>query len=627
MNSVNPENNLAIIALTKKGSVIGYCLQQHFPGSQLFLPEKFGFDQEDGVNLFGLPAKKVMLAAFNHYRYLILVMAVGIAVRLIAPLIKNKHEDPAIIVIDETGKFAVSLLSGHSGANDLAKQVAHFLGAQPVVTTASEVSETIAIDELGKEFGWEIENKEGVTRVAAVLINGGGVGIYQDAGEKNWWPKEKSLTNNVRIFSSIEELRKSDCEAALLITDQIFSSEFQLPNIPTVVYRPKSLVVGIGCNRGIGANEIEKAVLDIFTRFKLAPKSISNLATIDIKSDELGLLEFARKYHLPIAYFDKDTLKRVDFPSSPSDMVLRYMGTPAVCESAAMLSSGSNSLIIPKVNYHSAISIAIARLSDVNGKQSRRGKLFLVGIGPGDQAHMTFRAKEVLKLSDVVVGYKNYVKLVEFLIADKEVISSGMREEVKRAESAIKLAQEGRHVAIICGGDSGIYGMTGLIGEILHQNDEALDIEVVPGIPALVASAALLGAPVTADFACISLSDCLVPWDEISHRLELAAQTDFVIIIYNPKSKYRQHQLAKAREIVLQHRSPTTLVGIVNSAYRSKQKVIITNLQCLLEHEVDMTTTIIIGNSGTFTFDRWMVTPRGYQRRYALGNEPGIKRD
>ncbi len=417
----------------------------------------------------------------------------------------------------------------------------------------------------------------------------------------------------------MESLKESECQAAIIISDRILTEKDLLPKgYNTLTYRPKSLVIGIGVNRGTGAEEIEKAVIRLFTEHGLAIKSIRNIATIDLKKNESGLMEFAEKHNLPIEHFDKEFLSRVKVPSAPSAMVNRHVGTPAVCEPAAMLSSGNSSVIVPKTSYGRAVSISVARVPFDIRESMKTGRLFLVGLGPGGPEHMTFRAREVLRDSEVVVGYKSYIRLVEPFIADKEVITTGMTEEVQRAKTALDLARAGRQVSIICSGDSGIYGMAGLVGEILREQGDSLDIEVVPGVPALVASAAVLGAPVTGDFASISLSDYLVPWQEIELRLKMAAQADYVIIIYNPKSRRRQRHIVEAREVILRYRPPTTPVGIVRNACRKGQEMIITDLQHLLDHEIDMNTTIIIGNSSTFTFNGWMVTPRGYLNKYSL---------
>ena len=615
-------NTMAITAITKKGVALGRRLNQLVPDSHLYLPEKFADEELSGEFRFVPPAKKVIRQVFSQYPYLILIMAVGAVVRLLASELRSKCEDPAVVVVDEAGTFVVSLISGHGGgANELAKKVAHLIGAQPVVTTASEVSATIAVDLLGKEFGWELETSDNLNKVTASVVNDECTGIYQDTGERNWWKRDSPLPSNVHVFSSIEDLIKSNCKAAIIISDQVLSKENQLPPNGALVYRPRSMVVGIGCNRGTKAHEIEQAVLSLFSEYRLSIKSIRNLATIDLKKSETGILEFARKYNLPIEYYNKETLSKVGFPSDPSLAALEHVGTPTVCEAAAILSSGIPNLVIPKTSYARTVSIAVARLSFDTLRSPKSGKLFLVGLGPGAMEHMTFRAKEALSASDVVVGYKSYAKLVEPLITHKEVITTGMTEEVRRATIAVNLAQKGKAVSLICSGDSGIYGMAGLVGEISQRRGDKLDAEVVPGVPALVASAALLGAPLTGDFACISLSDHLVPWEEISQRLELAAQANFVIIIYNPRSKKRQRQLAKAKGIILQYREPTTPVGVVNNACREGQKVIITDMQHLLDHEIDMNTTIIVGNSDTLTFDKWMITPRGYSKKYDLITE------
>ena len=614
------KKDIAIVAITRKGVALGQRLRLLLPHSHLYLPEKFAVEPKLNEHPFSSPAKEVVSEIFSRYRYLVLVMAMGIAVRVVASELGDKHKDPGVIVVDDAGSFSVSLLSGHvGGANQLARKISSLIGAHPVITTASEVSQTIAVDLLGREFGWELEDNRSVTAVSAALVNGESVGIYQDAGEKNWWPKTKPLPDNVRIFTTIEALTQSNSQAGLIVTDRILDNKHQalLPR-NTVIYRPKSLVVGIGCNRGTRFAEIEESVNRVFSEQGLSIKSIRNIATITLKKNETGLLEFARKYRLQIEYFDKETLCGVNFPSSPSAAALRHVGTPAVCESAALLSSGSDSLIVPKVSCNRAVTIAVARFA-FNGEKQKQGKLFLVGIGPGDPEHMTFKARESIDRSEVVVGYKTYIKLIEPYLHQKEVIATGMGAEVERVKMAISLAKKGRTVSLVSSGDTGIYGMAGLVGEMLHQQPgEDFDIEVIPGVPLLAASATLLGAPISGDFVSISLSDYLVPWEEITLRLKLAAQGNFVIVLYNPRSKSRKHQLAEAREIILQYRPPSTPVGITTNAYRQKQEVVITDLEHMFDYEIGMNTTIIIGNSATFTLARWMVTPRGYRTKYDL---------
>jgi cobalt-factor III methyltransferase len=258
----------------------------------------------------------------------------------------------------------------------------------------------------------------------------------------------------------------------------------------------------------------------------------------------------------------------------------------------------------------------------VVGGKNMSGKLLIVGFGPGNFEHITERAKEALQESDMIIGYKTYVELIQGLLSNQQVISTGMTEEVTRAQEAVKQAEQGKKVAVISSGDAGVYGMAGLVYEVLVEKGwsrkDGVEIEIIPGISAINSCASLLGAPVMHDACTISLSDHLTPWTLIEKRIEAAASADFVIALYNPKSGRRTRQIAEAQRILLQYRSPDTPVGLVKSAYRDRQNIVITNLKEMLEHEIGMLTTVIIGNSSTFLYDDLMITPRGYQRKYTL---------
>jgi precorrin-3B C17-methyltransferase len=257
-----------------------------------------------------------------------------------------------------------------------------------------------------------------------------------------------------------------------------------------------------------------------------------------------------------------------------------------------------------------------------------KGKIFVVGIGPGSAEHLTQRARTALYEADVIVGYKTYVNLIKCIAGGKEIVSTGMTQEVERCKAAIELAEKGKKVAVISSGDAGIYGMAGLIYELVSSRPLPLgegwgeghvsrltshDIEVIPGVSALNAAAAVLGAPLMHDFAAVSLSDLLASWELIEKRVEAAAMADFAICIYNPKSSGRTEQIGIARDLILKHRKPDTPVGIVKNAMREGQKVVITTLAEMLNHDIDMLTTVIIGNSQTYVVDGVMVTPRGYK--------------
>jgi precorrin-3B C17-methyltransferase len=255
-----------------------------------------------------------------------------------------------------------------------------------------------------------------------------------------------------------------------------------------------------------------------------------------------------------------------------------------------------------------------------------RGQLFVVGIGPGDHDQMTFRAKEVIDESEVIIGYETYVSLIDELIVGKEIHRYPMTQEVDRANQAISIAESGKKVSLVSSGDPGIYGMTGLVYEILAERnwdkERGIYVECVPGVSSLNSCAALVGSPLMTDFAVVSMSDLLVPWEIIVKRVEAAAKGDFVTVIYNPTSKRRVHQLRDTQQIFLRYRSPNTPVAIIRGAYRESQAIVITDLQRLLEPKyqqlMGMITTVIVGNTSTFTFQNLMVNPRGYKSKYEL---------
>ena len=252
------------------------------------------------------------------------------------------------------------------------------------------------------------------------------------------------------------------------------------------------------------------------------------------------------------------------------------------------------------------------------------GKLYIVGVGPGSHDHMTFRAKEVIEKSDTIVGYDTYVTLVEDLIKGKDIYRYAMTQEVERAKQCIDLAQEGKVVSLVSSGDPGIYGMAGLIYETLAEAGwdpkTGLEVEIIPGVSALNSCASLVGSPLMTDFAVVSMSDLLVPWEIITKRVEAAAQGDYVIVIYNPSSKKRIHQLQDTRKLLLKYRKPSTPVAIIKGAFRDSQSIVMTDLQSMEEHadKLGMISTVIIGNSSTYNFKNLMINPRGYASKYNL---------
>ena len=552
---------------------------------------------------------------------LIFIMAAGIVVRTIAPLVKDKRTDPGVVMMDEKGKFVTSLLSGHlGGANRLATGIAQFLGGRANISTASDVNNMPSLDLWAQEQGLVIEEWGLLPHAGTRLLNSGALKVYTEI------PVELP-----DVFYKVDDPGIAD----VCITNKKSVYHSDSGSIKGQLYlRPKNLAVGIGCNSKTTASEIEGVVKKVFDEHNLSFLSVSVLATIDLKAGEPGLIDFAGKSGIKIVTFTPDELNRVR-GIEKSATVFKATGAYAVSEAAALIASGAGPLIVRKQKAGNVtLAIAEERPGAVNCCCSAVGKIYVVGTGPGSIEHITPYAREAIRKSEAVVGYGTYLDLITDLIKDKEVVSTGMTQEIDRCRTAVELALSGKTVAVVSGGDPGIYAMAGLVIEVLKEvsskqyevsrkeNTETsaycllptayCKIEVIPGISALNAAASRLGAPLMHDFAVISLSDRLTPWELIEKRLEAAAMADFVIVLYNPKSMGRPEHIDKARAACLRYRNAETPVGIVRAAMRENEEVIITNLKDMLNHDIDMQTTVIIGNSTTFTWNNLMITPRGY---------------
>lgn len=244
---------------------------------------------------------------------------------------------------------------------------------------------------------------------------------------------------------------------------------------------------------------------------------------------------------------------------------------------------------------------------------NKKGKVYVVGLGPGNHEYMTYAAVAAIEKSNMIVGYKTYIDLVKDLIREKEILSSGMRKEIDRCTKALECAEEGNIVSLISSGDSGVYGMAGIMLEIAEKKNSSIEIEIVPGVTAANSAAACLGAPIMHDYTVISLSDLLTDWELIQKRLHCAGQGDFIVCLYNPKSMGRQTHIEVAREILMKYKDKDTPVGIVQNAKRENENIVTTTLEKMLDHEINMLTTVIIGNSKTYVSGGKMITPRGYK--------------
>ena len=535
------------------------------------------------ARLYAERPKEALRLAWRECEGIVLFLAVGAAVRLVAPLLGDKRSDPGIVCVDDAGRFAVALVGGHGGgANALAGRVAGALGAAPVVTTASDLVGSPALDSFGAGLGFKIEGGSDLAALGAALVSGERVNLVSDLR----WPLGPLPQNVVRA--------KEPEPPVILISDRLVG----VPR-PAAVYRPPSLVVGVGCSRGAGSGEILDLIDRSLTENGLSGRSIASLTSVEAKSDEAGLLEAAAALGMPLRFYAAEELAAMDTPN-PSFVVENAVGTPSVAE-ASVLASGAE-LVAEKRKSGNA-TVAIGRLPV-------RGRLSLVSLGPGDGALIPPLARDALAAAELVVGLDQYVERIAHLLRPGTRVSTPpLGSEIERAEQALTEARAGGSVALVSGGDVGIYAMA---SPALGLAGDDIDVTVVPGVTAAQAAASLLGSPLGHDHCSISLSDLLTPWEVIQERVRAAAEADFVVSLYNPRSKGRDWQLGKAREVLLEHRSPDTPVGIVREAYREGQGVVLTDLGSLRPEDADMLTIVVIGSSRTEIRAGRMVTPRGY---------------
>jgi cobalt-precorrin 5A hydrolase/precorrin-3B C17-methyltransferase len=529
-----------------------------------------------GTRLYDGPAKQALPRAWAECHEIVCFLAVGATSRLISPLLESKWVDPAVVCVDQAARFAVPLVGGHAaGANALAARVAEVLGAEAVITTATDAAGLPGLDALG----WPAEGAVG--SVSRALLDGEKVVLESEA---TWPIPPLPVTpgggpGNYRI----------------LITDRVLA-----PDEFTVVLRPPSLVVGVGASSGVTAAEVLGLVDGALSLAGLSPASVMAMATVDVKAQEPGIVEAAQSRGWPLITYPADRLAAIEVPS-PSAAALAAVGTPSVAEAAALASSAT--LVMPKRKSPMATA-AVGRIRP-------RGRLVLVGLGPGARDLLTPRAVTELRRASVVVGLDSYLEqIADLLRPGTRVLASGLGSEEERAGAAVAEARKGHAVALLGSGDAGVYAMG---SPALAQAGTDIDVVEVPGVTAALAAAALLGAPLGHDHAVISLSDLHTPWEVIERRVRAAAEGDFVAVFYNPRSERRDWQLGAALAILAGHRPPTTPAGVVRDADRDGEQVTITTLAGLDPAQVDMHCLVIVGSTSTTVVAGRMVTPRGYR--------------
>jgi len=551
----------------------------------------------DGVAWQTGDLQRLLTSEWSRSHAFVAVGSCGAITRLIAPRLSGKDTDPAVVVVDGQGRFAIPLLGGHgAGAEALAIAVAALLGGEAVITGAGASQGRLALDSFGTGWGW----RRGPGPWDALMkssARGAPLQLEHHSGNDRWLQLDGlpcTGTSSERLSVGVE--RSDHCR-----------------------WHPPALWVGMGCERNTSLELLERGLSEALAAQGLALEAVAGLASADRKADEPALLELAERHGWPLRCFSSSALHAVEVPN-PSPVVEAELGTASVAEAAALLACGPNASL--RVQKHieraapgeqGAATVAIAQAAKQWAPQ--RGTLHLIGSGPGSLALLTPDARAALAESSVWVGYGLYLDLLEPLRRPDQLRSDGqLTQERERCREALELACQGLSVALVSSGDSGIYGMAGLALEqwmALAKHDRPA-FQVHPGLSALQLAAARAGAPLMHDFCTVSLSDRLTPWAVIEQRLQAAADGDFVVALYNPRSKGRDWQLGRAQELLLAQRPGTTPVVLARQLGRPEEAVSLHTLGELPIEQVDMLTLVLIGNSSSRVEGGRMVTPRGY---------------
>lgn len=524
---------------------------------------------------------------FSDGRPIIGICAAGILIRLLAPVLTDKHNEPPVLALSQDGSHIVPLLGGHHGANRLAREIAQHLGGTAALTTASDGKFARALD----------DPPEGIV-----------------------------LANPERAKSAMAAALRGERVAAAGAIEWLHEAGYTLGKGPDpLVYHAKNLVAGIGAERGVASSEVIALIDHTLAEAGLAPSSLAALATIDLKSDESAFHTAATHFGVPLRIFTANELNEErNRLLTPSAIVEAETGTPGVAEAAALK---AGNLLVPKRKSARATCAIGQAAAPIDPQTLGRapGLLHVVGIGPGDRASRSAAAVAGLDSATDWVGYGLYLDLIADLRLAQEEHRFPLGDEEPRVRHALELAASGKTVALVCSGDAQIYAMASLVFELLEASGDRagtpaarrVAVEIHPGISAFQAASAAAGALIGHDFACISLSDLLTPADIIRKRLAAAAEGDFVTAFYNPRSQRRVSLIEEARAIFTSHRPPDTPVIVASNLGRPAELVEVTTLSAFDPTTVDMLTIVLIGSSTSRLIKRGngqtvAFTPRGY---------------
>ena len=598
------------IGLSDKSKVILKRLKKTTFIDEIYIAssEYEGKIEEDNINF--IKPEEILKKNWGNLDLIIFIGSIGASIRLINSFLSTKDKDPGVVVIDKKGSKIIPIVGAHqSNTQNIAFQISNLFGGEVIETNNSNDQGFLNLDSFGNQWGWKRSGKT-----------------------KNWSKLVIKQAKNEKIFCkqlSGNSLWKTSESGEII--NQIYEKETEDPDLTFHVsifenhettWHPPVLWIGIGCERNTSKELIANSLNNFLKSANFSKHSIAGFATIDIKKDEIGILELAEENNLPIKFFTKEDLSKRTVPN-PSSIVQKEIGTPSVAEASCLLAAGEDSKLLEEkkifkdkdfpISKCGAVTLALAESK--NQYYPKNGEIHIIGSGPGDISFLTNNSRKALSRCTVWIGYKMYLDLIKPLKrSDQVLVESKLTQEKERCIKAIKLAEEGIKVALISSGESGFYGMAGLLLELLQKikKEHRPYFEVHPGISSVQLAAALSGAPLMNDFCSISLSDKLTPWSLIEKRIKGALLGDFVIALFNPQSIERNWQLKSVIDICLQTRHGDTPVLIARQVGRENQSKKFFTLNTIPLQEIDMLSIIIIGNSQTTLIDDIFLTPRGY---------------
>ncbi|WP_445245730.1 precorrin-3B C(17)-methyltransferase [Microcoleus sp. OTE_8_concoct_300] len=584
MNRIPP----AIVILGQNSQPISKKISAHFPGSQIYGLIDRTNDTDINFSNFGETLREL----FATETPIIGICAAGIIIRTLAPLLSDKRAEPPVLAVAEDGSAVVPLLGGLHGVNDLAREIAAALGVQPAITTTGDIRFRTAL--LSPPQGYYLANPEDAKTFISNLLAGAKVRLEGAAS----WLSESNLPI------------APDAKLTIRVTEKAI-----VPTPDCLVYHPQIVAVALTKLWNIEPEIAVSVVQQVLQNAGLAPASVAGFFALKEEMGNPALEAVSQYFKVPVRFFNLSELVELDS--------IEFIENKAA--QIALTAAGANSHLI-EYDRPNALNIAIALAAqpfDARAMGVSRGKLAIVGTGPGGAQWMSPEVKEILREATDWVGYKFYLDLAGTLRFGQKRHDSDNREEIDRARFALDLAASGQSVAVVSSGDPGIFAMAAAVFEAIDFDAkpewQGIDIRVAPGISAMQAAAAAIGAPLGHDFCVISLSDILKPWEVIEQRIAAAAAADLVMAFYNPISKQRIWQLGKAIEILLQSRDPKTPVILGRNLGRPGQSVRVCTLSEFQPQDADMRTLVIVGSSQTRIIPRkygdvWVYTPRRYQK-------------